>query len=190
MPASKAHQKASNKWIAKAYDRVNLTLPKGQKDVVQSHASARGESVNGFIGRAINEVMERDSKGVSDSTTPGAVPERPQQATGAPGGMEAVQQAGAAPTEAAESAAGVPAPVDTLPLPPEVMQVAQTAAEATGETVPEFVCRAVETTATTDRRAFQFRINPAESWQKEREKMQQKEETIRRLNTIHKEGTP
>ena len=65
MPASKAHQRASNKWIAKAYDRINLTVPKGQKDVIQSHAAARGESVNGFIGRAITETMERDNGGTS-----------------------------------------------------------------------------------------------------------------------------
>ena len=63
MPASKAQQKAQNKWISKVYDRVNLTLPKGQKDIVQAHAEAQGESVNGFIGRAIAETMERDSKG-------------------------------------------------------------------------------------------------------------------------------
>lgn len=63
MATSKAQQRATNKWMAKAYDRVNLTLPKGQKEVVQAHAAARGESVNGFIGRAIVETMERDSKG-------------------------------------------------------------------------------------------------------------------------------
>jgi len=63
MPASKAHQRASNKWIAKAYDRINLTVPKGQKEVIQAHAAARGESVNGFIGRAITETMERDGGG-------------------------------------------------------------------------------------------------------------------------------
>ena len=28
---------------------------------VQAHAEARGESVNGFINRAISETMERDS---------------------------------------------------------------------------------------------------------------------------------
>ena len=65
MPVSKAQQKATNKYIAKAYDRVNLTLPKGQKDVIQAHAVARGESVNGFIGRAITEAMKRDSGGTS-----------------------------------------------------------------------------------------------------------------------------
>ena len=63
MAVSKAQQKAQNRWIAKAYDRVNLTLPKGQKEVVQAHATAHSESVNGFIGRAIVETMERDGAG-------------------------------------------------------------------------------------------------------------------------------
>lgn len=60
MPVSKAQQKATNKYISKAYDRINLTLPKGRKDIIQSHAETLGESVNGFINRAINETMERD----------------------------------------------------------------------------------------------------------------------------------
>lgn len=68
MAVSKAHIKATNKWMAKAYDRVNLTLPKGQKEVVQAHASTRSESVNGFIGRAILETMERDGGGTASET--------------------------------------------------------------------------------------------------------------------------
>ena len=51
-----------NKYIAKAYDRVNLTMPKGKKDTVQAHAEARQESVNGFINRAIDEQMKRDQE--------------------------------------------------------------------------------------------------------------------------------
>ena len=57
----KASTKAQNKYIAKAYDRVNLTMPKGKKDAVQAHATQQGESVNAFISRAIDEAMERDS---------------------------------------------------------------------------------------------------------------------------------
>ena len=56
----KASTKAQNKYIAKAYDRINLTMPKGKKDVVQDHAAQNGESVNAFINRAIDEAMERD----------------------------------------------------------------------------------------------------------------------------------
>lgn len=64
MPASKAQQAAQNKWIAKAYDRINLTVPKGQKDEIQAHAAARGESVNAFINRSIANQIERDREEV------------------------------------------------------------------------------------------------------------------------------
>ena len=63
-----------NKYIAKAYDRVNLTMPKGKKEIVQAHAEARKESVNGFINRAISETMERD-KAAQDP--PDGPPEAP-----------------------------------------------------------------------------------------------------------------
>lgn len=66
MPASKAQQQATNKYILKAYDRINLTVPKGQKEEIQTHAAALGESVNGFIGRAIAEAMERDRSEAHD----------------------------------------------------------------------------------------------------------------------------
>lgn len=49
-----------NTWIAEKLDRVNLTVPKGQKDAIKAHATAHGESVNAFINRAITEAMERD----------------------------------------------------------------------------------------------------------------------------------
>ena len=43
------------------YDRVNVNMPKGKKEVAKNHAAAQGESLNAFINRAINETMERDS---------------------------------------------------------------------------------------------------------------------------------
>ena len=56
----KASTKAQNKYIAKAYGRINLVLPKGRKDEIKDHAAARGQSVNGFIVEAITEKMERE----------------------------------------------------------------------------------------------------------------------------------
>ena len=50
-----------NAFIAKNYDRVNLTVPKGDKAKIAAHAEKRGESVNGFIKRAIDETMQRDN---------------------------------------------------------------------------------------------------------------------------------
>lgn len=74
----KASTRAQNKWIAKAYDRINLTVPKGQKEVIQAHAAARGESVNGFIWRAINAQMERDgAESPSDGVAGGGGTETP-----------------------------------------------------------------------------------------------------------------
>ena len=60
MPTTKAQQRAVNKYMKDNYDRVNLTLPKGQKERIKAHAESRGESVNAFINRAISETMERE----------------------------------------------------------------------------------------------------------------------------------
>ena len=60
MPTTKAQQRAVNKYMKDNYDRVNLTLPKGQRDRIKAHAESRGESVNAFINRAISETLERD----------------------------------------------------------------------------------------------------------------------------------
>lgn len=60
MPVSKAQQKAVHKYVKANYDRMELTVPRGQKETIRTHAAARGESVNAFIARAIRETMERD----------------------------------------------------------------------------------------------------------------------------------
>lgn len=59
-PASKAQQKAVNKYMKSNYDRVNLVMPKGKKDIIQAHAAQQGESVNAYINRVIDEAMQRD----------------------------------------------------------------------------------------------------------------------------------
>ena len=66
MPASKAQQRAVSKYMKENYDEIKVRVEKGQKDIIKAHAEARGESVNGFIGRAIDETMERD-KAAPDS---------------------------------------------------------------------------------------------------------------------------
>ena len=54
---SKAQQKAVNKYVKNNYDRINVTFPKGQKEVIKEHAQKHGESVNAFIIRSVNETM-------------------------------------------------------------------------------------------------------------------------------------
>lgn len=60
MAVSKAQQKAVSKYMRENYDVYQIRMPKGKKDVIKAHAETRGESVNAFIGRAIDETMERD----------------------------------------------------------------------------------------------------------------------------------
>lgn len=59
----KASTKAQNKYINKKYDRINLVVDKGRKEKIKAHAESKGESVNAFINRAINEAMEKDQEG-------------------------------------------------------------------------------------------------------------------------------
>lgn len=58
---SKPSTAAKNRYNAKAYDRLNVVVPKGRKAELQAHAESRGESLNGFIVRAVDETIERDS---------------------------------------------------------------------------------------------------------------------------------
>ncbi len=59
---SQARIKANNKYNAKAYDRINVAVPKGNKDKIKAHAEKNGESINGFVNRAIDEAMQRDGR--------------------------------------------------------------------------------------------------------------------------------
>ena len=58
---SEARKKANAKYNAKAYDRLDIIVKKGTKDDLKAHAAQRGESLNGFVNRAIQEAIERDN---------------------------------------------------------------------------------------------------------------------------------
>jgi len=62
MPASKAQQKAVNKYMSANYDRINLTMPKGKKELIQAHARKNEESVNSFINRAIDQAIAKEEE--------------------------------------------------------------------------------------------------------------------------------
>lgn len=134
MAVSKANQRAVNKYKKNNYDRMEVFVPKGRKDDVKAHATAHGESVNGFIGRAISETMDRDGGGAA-----------------APGAFPLEQDGVEMPTGEPQEAAGWRVGAGVVSLPPDVLEAAQRAAEAAGEAVPDFVRRAVETQAQRDR---------------------------------------
>jgi len=60
MTVSKAEQRAVAKYVKNNYDRIEVKVHKGKKPELQAHAESIGESLNGFINRAIDEAIERD----------------------------------------------------------------------------------------------------------------------------------
>lgn len=62
MPASKAHMKATDKYNAKAYDRIAIRVRRDAditKDVIQAAADAEGKSLNAYIMDAIRDKIKR-----------------------------------------------------------------------------------------------------------------------------------
>ena len=57
MAQSKAHSIASNKYNAKAYDRLAIQVFKGQREQIKAYAESHGESLNGYINRLIAQDM-------------------------------------------------------------------------------------------------------------------------------------
>lgn len=55
---TEARKQGNKKWDAANLDRISIAVPKGEKDKIKAHAESKGESVNGFINRAIKQAME------------------------------------------------------------------------------------------------------------------------------------
>ena len=62
MPYTKAGQKAVDKYVKANYDNLTIRVPKGRKAELQEHAKTHGESLNGFVNRAIDIVVDMDNK--------------------------------------------------------------------------------------------------------------------------------
>ena len=59
---TEARRRANEKYNAKAYEEIKVRVYTGKKSKVRAHAEQQGESLNGFINRAIDETMERDNE--------------------------------------------------------------------------------------------------------------------------------
>lgn len=68
LAVSKAQQKSVHKYVKANYDRMELTVPKGKRDLIKAHATLHGESVNAFVTRAVEETMERDNAGTTSES--------------------------------------------------------------------------------------------------------------------------
>lgn len=61
MAVSKAQQKAVHKYVKNNYDRLEMTIKKGSKQLIEDAAQANNESVNGYVKRAVKAQYEADT---------------------------------------------------------------------------------------------------------------------------------
>lgn len=67
---SKAQQNAVRRYNDKAYEHINLTIRKGNKDIIKRRAAETGQSVNGYInGLIANDISDYI---IMDGSTGGA----------------------------------------------------------------------------------------------------------------------
>lgn len=60
MAASESKKRAIAKYNLKAYDRIELKVKKGKKEIIKAHAEQQGESLNAFLNRAIDTQIKSD----------------------------------------------------------------------------------------------------------------------------------
>ena len=59
---AQAQIEANKRFRMKAYDRIEITVPKGDKEKIVRAASAVGMSVNAFIKEALSEYIVHTTK--------------------------------------------------------------------------------------------------------------------------------
>lgn len=53
-------KESNRRWDENNIERITVAVPKGKKQAIKEHATAKEESISGFVNRAIAETMERD----------------------------------------------------------------------------------------------------------------------------------
>lgn len=59
---SDAQKEATARYNKKAYDRINIIVKKGQRQVIKDFAASQGKSLNRFVLDAIEAEMNRNNK--------------------------------------------------------------------------------------------------------------------------------
>ena len=61
MPVSEAKKRANLKYDSKTYKKIMIRMRIEDVGKLHEHVGKRGESLNGFVNRAVSEQIERDS---------------------------------------------------------------------------------------------------------------------------------
>lgn len=62
MAYSDAQKEATARYNKKAYDRIDVVVPKGQRQVIKNFAASQGKSLNRFICDAIAKEMNKETE--------------------------------------------------------------------------------------------------------------------------------
>lgn len=62
MKYSDAQKEATARYNKKAYDRIDVVVKKGQRQVIKDFAASQGKSLNRFICDAIEYQMNKENK--------------------------------------------------------------------------------------------------------------------------------
>ena len=59
---SDAQKEATARYNKKAYDRIDLVVKKGQREIIKNFAASQGKSLNRFILDAVEKEMNLNNK--------------------------------------------------------------------------------------------------------------------------------
>lgn len=68
MAVSKKQQACVNKYMRDHYDRINLVVNQGKKEIIKAAAERRGMSTNAYINAAVDAALARDAAKDCSST--------------------------------------------------------------------------------------------------------------------------
>jgi uncharacterized protein (DUF1778 family) len=61
MAVSKAQQAATAKYVKNNYDRIEVKVKKGSKNLIEAAAKADNESINAYVKKAVQAKYEADT---------------------------------------------------------------------------------------------------------------------------------
>lgn len=59
---SEAQKRATTKYEHINYDKITVRVPKGTREIYKAHAESKGESLNAYIIRLIEQDIQNDKK--------------------------------------------------------------------------------------------------------------------------------
>ena len=62
MGYTEAQKEATARYNKKAYDRIDIIVPKGKREVIKRFARKQGKSTNRFINDAIDKAMSEQKE--------------------------------------------------------------------------------------------------------------------------------